>query len=166
MDADDSLISGSSGETPTPEPHRAQRQLDRFLSSNQPPLAAPAHSGGPTPIQTNWNELATEIHAVNRKWWFRPDGTPIPRNRGELLMLVVTEIAEAFEGERKDLMDDKLPHRRMAEVEVVDAIVRLLDYAGAYGYDLDGAFREKMAFNASREDHKREAEKIATGKQF
>lgn len=113
------------------------------------------------------NNLAKEVHAANRKWWFHGDGvTPLKRNKGELLMLVVTEVAEAMEGERKDLMDDKLPHRKMAEVEIVDAIVRLLDYAVAYGYDLDGAYREKMAFNAARPDHKREAERIAAGQQF
>lgn len=64
------------------------------------------------------------------------------------------------------LMDDKLPHRRMAEVELVDAIIRIFDYAGAFGYDLDGAYEEKMAYNATREDHKHEARKIAGGKQF
>jgi len=64
------------------------------------------------------------------------------------------------------LMDDKLPHRRMAEVELADTLIRIFDYAGAYGYDLDGAFREKMAFNAQREDHKHEARRIAGGKQF
>ena len=37
-------------------------------------------------------------------------------------MLIVSEIAEAMEGERKDLMDDKLPHRKMAEVELADAL--------------------------------------------
>ncbi len=40
-----------------------------------------------------------------------------------------------MEGERKDLMDDKLPHRKMAEVELADALIRIFDYAGAYGYD-------------------------------
>lgn len=63
-------------------------------------------------------------------------------------------------------MDDKLPDRKMAEVELADALIRIFDYAGAFGYDLQGAFEEKMAFNATREDHKHEARKIAGGKQF
>jgi len=58
-----------------------------------------------------------------------------------------SELSEAMEGERKDLMDDKLPHRRMAEVELADTLIRIFDYAGAYGYDLQGAYREKMAYN-------------------
>lgn len=111
------------------------------------------------------NELATICHQANLKWWQDPaTGAPIQRNKGELLCLIHSEISEAMEGERKNLMDDKLPHRRMAEVELVDALVRIFDYAGAFGYDLQGAFEEKMAFNASREDHKHEARLRAGGK--
>lgn len=103
------------------------------------------------------NALAAQVHAAQQKWW------QVPRNKGELLMLIVSEVAEAFEGERKSLMDDKLPNRRMAEVELADTIIRILDYCGAYGYDLDGAYREKMAFNAERADHKKEASAINAG---
>ena len=113
------------------------------------------------------NHLAYVAHEANIKWWTDPaTGKPKERNVGELLMLCVSELAEAMEGHRKDLMDDKLPHRKMAEVELVDAVIRILDYAAGFGYDLQGAFDEKMAFNAQREDHKHEARRIAGGKQF
>ena len=115
----------------------------------------------------NLNEYAAECHAANKKWWQNIEtGEPLKRNKGELLALIHSEISEALEGERKDLMDDKLPHRKMAEVELVDAMIRIFDYAHAFGYDLQGAYTEKMAFNAVREDHKHEARKIAGGKQF
>jgi NTP pyrophosphatase (non-canonical NTP hydrolase) len=111
------------------------------------------------------NDFATECHAANAKWWQDiATGKQIERNKGELLMLIVSEVAEAMEGERKDLMDDKLPHRRMAEVELADALIRIFDYAGAFGYDIQGAFDEKMAFNAVREDHTHEARARAGGK--
>ena len=112
------------------------------------------------------NDLRDECHAAAAKWWHTADGQRLQRNKGELLMLIVSEIAEAMEGERKNLMDDKLPHRRMAEVELVDALIRIFDYAGAFGYDLDGAYREKMGFNAVREDHTHEARARANGKQW
>lgn len=113
------------------------------------------------------NDYAAECHAANQKWWVSiVDGTPLQRNKGELLMLVVSEVAEAMEGERKDLMDDKLPHRKMAEVELADALIRIFDYSAAFGYDLEGAFREKMAYNAVREDHKHEARALAGGKKW
>lgn len=115
----------------------------------------------------NLNELSKVVHAANIKWWQDMEtGLPIKRNKGELLALIHSEISEALEGERKDLMDDKLPHRKMAEVELVDAIIRILDYAGGFGCDIQGAFDEKMVFNAQREDHKHEARRIAGGKQF
>jgi NTP pyrophosphatase (non-canonical NTP hydrolase) len=115
----------------------------------------------------NLTELSKQVHAANIKWWQDPmTQQPIKRNKGELLALIHSEISEALEGERKNLMDDKLPHRKMAEVELADALIRILDYAAGFGYDMQGAFDEKMAFNAVREDHKHEARIIAGGKQF
>ena len=81
-------------------------------------------------------------------------------------MLMVSELAEAMEGERKSLMDDKLPHRKMAEVELADALIRIFDYAAAYNYDIGGAFVEKMEYNAHREDHKHEARALSNGKKW
>lgn len=113
------------------------------------------------------NNYAAICHSANLKWWQNPlTGAVIERNRGELLALIHSEISEALEGERKSLMDDKLPHRRMAEVELADALIRIFDYAAGFGYDLQGAFDEKMAFNATREDHKHEARAAAGGKAF
>lgn len=103
-------------------------------------------------------------HMANYKWWHSPDGVRLERNKGELLCLIHSEISEAMEGERKNLMDDKLPHRRMSEVELVDAMIRIFDYAAAHGYDLQGAFDEKMAYNATREDHNHEARELHNGK--
>lgn len=77
----------------------------------------------------NYNELANEIHTynVNVGWW---DGEACIY---EKLQLVSTEIAEATEGERKNLMDDHLPHRKMGEVELADALIRVLDIGGRVG---------------------------------
>ena len=113
------------------------------------------------------NEFSAECHAANAKWWQDPTtGQRIERNKGELLCLIHSEISEAMEGERKNLMDDKLPHRRMAEVELVDAMIRIFDYAGAFGYDLAGAYADKMTFNAQRADHSHAARLGANGKKF
>ncbi|RZK79787.1 MAG: hypothetical protein EOO85_02735, partial [Pedobacter sp.] len=46
-----------------------------------------------------------------------------PREVGTCLMLIVSEVAEAMEGDRKGLMDDHLPERPMLEVELADAII-------------------------------------------
>lgn len=112
------------------------------------------------------NTYAKEIYDNNRVWWYTEDGQKLNRNKGELLMLIVSEIAEAMEGERKGLMDEHLPHRRMAEVELADALIRIFDYAGAFGYDIEGAVSEKREYNATRKDHTYEARKLAGGKKF
>lgn len=88
------------------------------------------------------------------------------RNKGEMLMLIVSEVAEAMEGERKGLMDDHLPQRKMAEVELADAVIRIMDYCGRFGYDIGGAIEEKIEYNANREDHKIENRKQDKGKKW
>lgn len=123
---------------------------------------------------TNWiqyyksfNFLSNQIHKLNQTWWHDPKtGERLERNKGEMLMLMVSEIAEAMEGERKNLMDSHLPYRKAVEVELADLIIRVLDYAGAYGLDLDGAIAEKLVYNANREDHKPENRLKENGKRF
>lgn len=95
------------------------------------------------------------------------DGTKLGKAIvGQKLMLIVSEIAEAMEGHRKGLMDDKLPHRPMIEVELADAVIRIADLAGALNLDLGGAIAEKLAFNAVRPDHKLEVRAAEGGKSY
>lgn len=105
------------------------------------------------------NALVGFVHAVNvhAGWWSDPaTGERVYRNVGEMLALIHSEISEGLEGHRRDLMDDKLPHRKMLEVELADAVIRIFDLAGAHGFMLGDAIFEKIAFNMKREDHKRE----------
>jgi NTP pyrophosphatase (non-canonical NTP hydrolase) len=83
---------------------------------------------------------------------------------GDKLMLIVTEIAEAKEGHRKNLYDDHLPNRLMIEVELADAVIRICDLVGAMRLDLAGAIIDKLEYNANRDDHKIENRKLDGGK--
>lgn len=101
-------------------------------------------------------------------WWTDLNtGEPLPLTQervGDKLMLIVTEIAEAKEGHRKNLMDSHLINRPMIEVELADAIIRIADLAGAMDLDLAGAVVEKLAYNKTRADHQIENRKAANGK--
>jgi len=88
------------------------------------------------------------------------------RNKAEMICLMHSELSEAMEGERKNLMDDHLPHRPMVEVEMADTVIRIMDYCGRWGYDIGGAIAEKLEYNANREDHKIENRIKENGKQF
>lgn len=88
------------------------------------------------------------------------------RNKGEMICLMHSELSEAMEGERKNLMDDHLPHRPMAEVEMADTVIRIMDYCGRWGYDIGGAIEEKIIYNSNRSDHKIENRIKENGKQF
>lgn len=118
-------------------------------------------------IRKSLNTLARVTHEANKTWWTDiHTGQPKERNVGELLMLAVSELSEALEGHRKNLMDDKLPHRKMFEVELADCLVRIFDMCGGMNLDIGSAYVEKMNYNAHREDHKIEHRKSEGGKKY
>lgn len=132
------------------------------MSTIQTPLELNAHFALiPAAIASSVNFLTQQCHGANVEagWWSdltdpkRPKTLKADRNVGELLMLAVSELAEAMEGDRKNLPDDKLPQYPMLAVELADAIIRICDLAGAKGYPLGDILADKMLFNAQRFDH-------------
>lgn len=169
--------------------------------------------------------LINRCHSASLKagWWAGTINMP------EKLCLIHSELSEATLGILEDKMDDKLPHRKMEEVEMADAFIRACDYIGKHGWlemspfkvkglkpyekrlpalavlhlrvslamealrkdqddahrehmqtflvecihycnsfdlDLEGAIKEKIAFNAKRKDHKIEERAKPGGKKF
>jgi NTP pyrophosphatase (non-canonical NTP hydrolase) len=72
-------------------------------------------------------------------------------NQLSMLMLMVTEIAECAEGLRHgNPPDDKIPNFTAAEAELADVILRIMDKAEAYGWDVAGAIIAKAEMNKGR----------------
>jgi NTP pyrophosphatase (non-canonical NTP hydrolase) len=93
------------------------------------------------------SEIQEVVHqtAIEHGWW------ESPRPTGEVLMLMVTELAEAMEAYRDGNPEsEKIPGFSKMEEELVDVIIRLLDFAGGTGLDIEGALSAKMAYNESR----------------
>ncbi len=66
-----------------------------------------------------------------------------PRNTGEMLMLVVSELAEALEADRKG---DRANFRE----EIADTFIRLFDLCGGLGIDIESEIEKKRVKNQAR----------------
>lgn len=95
-------------------------------------------------------ELTQKIHdnACKHGWWIDE------RHPLEVLFLIVQELAEAGEEYRNgNALDEVYYHGTKPEgfpIELADVAIRLLDYCGQLGIDLEDMIDIKHAYNLTR----------------
>lgn len=103
--------------------------------------------------------------AVNKGWYTNiHTGGYDPVDFPKQIALMHSELSEALKAWNTDTMDDHLKHRIGLEVELADAVIRILNVGAAMQLDIPQAIIEKLEYNRKRKDHELEARRREGGK--
>lgn len=96
------------------------------------------------------NDVCAEAYQTAKEHGFHNES----RTLGDLLMLIVSELAEALEEYRNGHRPNDIyfaDHKpEGVPIEIADAVIRIGDLCSRYAIDLDSAVRMKMDYNKGR----------------
>ena len=144
-----------------------EQTLQRWINASFEPVSEPLIQRDR--IIQAVSTLTDICHSASRNagWWHDiKTGESLKRNKGEMLMLMVSELAEGMEADRKSLQDDHLPQYDGVSVEMADCLIRICDFVGGFGLKTAEAMADKIEYNANRADHKIENRLKDNGKKY
>ena len=104
----------------------------------------------------NLTQRAKEVFKANKLKGFHET----KEHRAVYLMLIVSELSEPLDAAWMDsccdsshLYEEHFPEKikDTHEDEIADALIRILDYCGNFGIDIESHVRWKLEYNKSRE---------------
>jgi len=94
-----------------------------------------------------WKLVAAEVHdiAKSKGFW------DTPRNFGEMIALIHSELSECLEANRTGKTEsDHLTYANAIEEELADVVIRIMDMATGLGLQIGSATLEKLEYNKTR----------------